>query len=144
MIVRLIAPSLALIAAATLAAPAHAAGDLARKCAELPELVLGTDEAGYKVSQETYEVETGKCYKLEITSSGRKEYALRGGDFFRNIWIRKLEAGGMEIKATYLYELEYEDEAESELYFTPIRPGSYRLVAEGLEAKGTVVTFNVK
>ena len=50
----------------------------------------------------------------------------------------------MEIKATHLYELEFEDEAEVELYFTPIRPGSYTLAASGLEAKGTVVTFNVK
>jgi len=123
---------------------AQAAGDLARKCTGLPDLVLGTDEAGYKVSQSVYEIETGTCYKLEIKSSGRKEYALRGGDLFRNIWIRKLEAGGLEIKATHLYELEFEDEAEAELFFTPIRPGSFKLTAEGLEAKGTVVTFNVK
>jgi len=123
---------------------AIAKGNMARKCVELPELVLGTDEAGYKVSQSAYELETGKCYKLEIKSSGRKEYALRGADFFRNIWVRKLEAGGMEIKATNLYELEYEDEAESELYFVPISTGSFTLAAMGLEDKGTVVTFNVK
>ncbi len=123
---------------------ARAAGDLVRKCQRLPELVLGTDEAGYKVSQPTYELETAKCYKLEIKSTGRKEYALRGVDFFRNIWIRKVEAGGMEIKATNLYELEYEYEAESELCFTPIRTGTFTLAAAGLEAKGTVITFEVK
>ena len=123
---------------------AQAKGDMSLKCTELPELVLGIDEAGYKVSQASYEIETGKCYKLEIKSSGRKEYALRGADFFRNVWVRKLEAGGLEIKATHLYELEYEDEAESELYFTPIRTGTFTLAAAGLEDKGTVVTFNVK
>lgn len=136
-------PVLAMAAAATMSLQAHAEGDLARKCEKLDELVLGTDEAGFKVSKSEYALETGKCYKLEIASSGRQEYALRGPEFFRNIWIRKLEAGGMEIKATHLYELEFEDEAEAELYFTPIRPGTYTLAASGLEAKGTVITFKV-
>ena len=136
-------PVLAMAAAAAMSFQAFAKGDLARKCEKLDELVLGTDEAGFKVSKSEYELETGKCYKLEIVSSGKQEYALRGPEFFRNIWLRKLEAGGMEIKATHLYELEFEDEAEAELYFTPIRPGTYKLAASGLEAKGTVITFKV-
>lgn len=126
------------------ATSALAAGNLARKCQDLPELVLGTDEAGFAVSQATYEIETGKCYSLEIKSTGRQEYALRGPGFFRNMWFRKIEAGGMEIKATHFHELEFEDEAEVELFFVPIVDGSYTLAAAGLEQKGTVVTFNVK
>ena len=124
--------------------PAAAKGNLARKCADLPKLVFGTDEAGFAVSQKTYEVETGKCYELKIVSTGKQEYALQGPGFFRNMWFRKLEAGGMEIKATHFHELEFEDEAEVELYFVPIVSGTYKLYAKGLEKKGTVVTFNVK
>jgi uncharacterized cupredoxin-like copper-binding protein len=123
---------------------AMAAGNLAAKCARLPELVFGTDPAGYKVSQDAYELETGKCYRLMISSTGNKEYALRGEQFFRNIWLRKIEAGGMEIKAHTLYELEFENEAKAEIFFVPIQEGSYKLSAAGLEDKGTLVTFNVK
>ncbi|MGI9383043.1 MAG: copper-binding protein [Methyloligellaceae bacterium] len=123
---------------------AEAKGDLSIRCKTLPELVLGTDDAGYAVSQKEYKIETAKCYKLEIKSSGRKEYVLRSANFFRNMWIRKIEAGDIEIKATHLYELEFEDEGEAELFFTMIKPGRYTLTAVGLEEKGTVVTFVVE
>ena len=136
--------ALSLMALMVTASPLLAKGDLSRKCKTLPELVLGTDDAGYKVSQSTYEIETGQCYKLEIKSSGRKEYAMKGPKFFRNMWVRKIEAGGMEIKAAPIDELEFEDEAECELYFTMIVPGEYKFYAAGLEKKGTVVTFKVK
>lgn len=122
-----------------------AEGNLATRCEELPRLALGTDATGYEVSQESYDIETGKCYKLEIASVGYKEYVLRGADFFRNIWLRKIEAGDMEIKAHSLYELEFErDDTSAEIFFVPITPGSFTLAAEGLEEFGTMATFNVK
>lgn len=123
---------------------AHSKGYLARKAIELPDLVLGIDEAGYKVSTALYELETGKAYSLKIISTGRKEYALKSKDFFNFIWLRKIEAGGMEIKTTNLYELEFEDESEAEIFFVPIKPGTYKLYAEGLEFKGTFTTIKVK
>jgi hypothetical protein len=123
---------------------AQAAGDLSRKCDELPALVFGTDDAGYGVSQKSYKLETGKCYALKIKSTGKKEYAIQGAAFFRNIWLRKVEAGGLEIKATHLVELEYEDEAESEIFFVPIVSGKVSLGAKGLEDKGAVVEFDIK
>lgn len=122
---------------------AFAKGDLSRRCKKLPELVLGTDAAGYKVSQNAYTIETGICYKLPIKSTGKKEYAMRGSKFFRNMWVRKIEAGGMEIKAAPISELEFEDESECDLYFTMIVPGKYKFYAAGLEEKGTVITFTV-
>ncbi|MGF1622589.1 MAG: copper-binding protein [Rhodomicrobiaceae bacterium] len=126
------------------ASTAMAEGNLAVRCETLPSLTFGTDITGYKVSQDTYELETGKCYKLEIASTGNKEYALRAPGFFHNIWIRKVEAGGIEIKAKNLYELEFEDEGKADLFFVPIVPGSYEMVAQGLEERGTKATFNVK
>ncbi len=123
---------------------ANAAGSLAIRCQELPKLVFGSDITGYKVSQETYELETGKCYELEISSTGNKEYVIRGADFYRNIWLRKVEAGGVEIKAHSLYELEFENEGSLEIFFVPIQQGKFTLTAKGLEEKGTMATFNVK
>lgn len=123
---------------------ARAEGSLAIRCEELPKLIFGTDITGYKVSQESYDLETGKCYELEISSTGNKEYAIRGADFYRNIWLRKVEAGDVEIKAHSLYELEFENEGAVEIFFVPIQQGTYTLTAEGLEEKGTSATFNVK
>ena len=136
--------ALGMAAAMAMSAEAFAKPDLTRRCQELPELVLGTDEAGFGVSQKEYTAEPAKCYKLEIKSTGKQEYALRGPSFFRNIWLRKVEAGGLEIKPTHLYELEFEDEAEAEIYFAFVKPGKYTLYAAGLEKKGVVINFTVK
>src|SRR3546814_5859730 len=92
---------------------------------------------GYNVSVKEYSLETGQAYSLLIKSSGVKEYAIVAPDFFDYIWLRKVEAGGLEIKANSLYEIEFEEEGEAELFFVPIRPGTYELYAKGLKDKGT-------
>lgn len=124
--------------------PAIAAGNLAVKCENLPKLTFGIDDTGYKVSQAEYDLETGKCYKLEVGSTGNKEYAVRGAEFFRNVWLRKVEAGGAEIKAHSLHELEFENEGAVEIFFVPISTGDFTLSAAGMEDKGTLATFKVK
>src|SRR3546814_8475327 len=90
---------------------------------------------GYNVSVKEYSLETGQAYSLLIKSSGVKEYAIVAPDFFDYIWLRKVEAGGLEIKANSLYEIEFEEEGEAELFFVPIRPGTYELYAKGLKDK---------
>ncbi len=122
----------------------QAEGDLATQPIELETLVLGTDMIGFNVSVKEYILETGQAYRLLIKASGHKEYAMVAPEFFNNIWLRKVEAGGLEIKANSLYELEFEDESEAELFFVPIRPGTYEFYAKGLKEKGTSVTINVK
>jgi hypothetical protein len=122
----------------------RAEGYLATKPIELETLVLGTDMIGFNVSVKEYNLETGQAYSLLIKSSGHKEYAIVAPDFFDYIWLRKVEAGGLEIKANAIYEIEFEDEGEAEIFFVPIRPGSYELYAKGLKEKGTSVTINVK
>lgn len=140
-ITRILALSALILAGASMA---HAEGYLATKPIKLPELVLGTDDAGYAVSQKEYNLVTGQSYSLKIRSTGAKEYALVSNGFFDFIWLRKVEAGDMEIKANSIYELEFEDEATAEIYFVPIKPGTYKLYAKGLEAKGTFTTIKVK
>ncbi len=123
---------------------AVAEGDLTRRPTKLPELVLGTEDNRYHMSQKEYHLETGKSYKLEIVSSGQTEYALQAPEFFASIFLRKVEAGDMEIKAVSLTELEFEQEAEAEIYFVPIKPGKFEFYAEGLEEKGMEGVFIVK
>ncbi len=138
----------AVVIAATIAAwnagNAAAQGYLATRPIELEPLVLGTEESGYGLSVSEYQLETGKAYSLEIVSTGRKEYAFEAPEFFNFIWLRKIEAGNMEIKASHVYELEFEEEADCEIFFVPIKPGTYRFRARGLEEQGMVGTFVVR
>ena len=58
--------------------------------------------------------------------------------FFRNIWIRKIEVGGVEIKSPTLDEIEFEKGGEAELFFVAVRPGTYDYGSRGLMERGMV------
>ena len=122
---------------------AHAEGNLSRRPMALSDLELATDD-GFGISQVEYQMETGKAYKLKIKSTGIEECAFRADDFFRNVWLRKVEAGGIEIKAAQINELEFETEGEAEIFFVPIKPGRYPYGCEGLEDRGLSGTFIVR
>jgi hypothetical protein len=124
--------------------PTWAEGDLAIEPQKLPDLVFGVDETGFRVSNPDYELVTGKAYQLTIISSGKREYAIRGDEFFNTVWLRKIEVGEVEIKVSGLYELEMEREGQATLFFVPIRPGRYRIYARGLDSRGAVSNIRVK
>lgn len=121
-----------------------AAGDLTRRTQPLPDLVLGSEASDYSMSQAEYQLETGKAYQLKVISNGQKEYAVQAPEFAQSIYLRKVEAGGVEIKAVTLNELEFEDTGEAEIFFVPIKPGKFRFYAKGLEGKGMQGWFIVK
>lgn len=123
---------------------AVAEGDLTTRPKKLPDLVLGTEDNRYSLSEKRYEMVTGQSYKLKIISSGQTEYAFVAPEFFPTVYLRKIEAGDMEIKAMALTELEFEQEGEAEIYFVPVKPGEYEFYAEGLEEKGMKGVFSVK
>nr|WP_298173624.1 copper-binding protein [uncultured Pseudomonas sp.] len=122
----------------------YAAGDLTRRTLALPDLRLGNEQSDYSMSQLEYQLETGQAYRLKIIASGQKEYAFQAPEFATAIYLRKVEAGGVEIKAVTLTELEFEDAGEAEIFFVPIKPGKYRFYAKGLEGKGMLGYFVVK
>ena len=88
-----------------------AKGDLAIRAKKL-ELKLGSDKSDYDMSQKIFNLETGKAYNLEITSMGFKEYEFEAEDFFRNIWIRKIEVEGVEINAPVLKVLSLKEKVK--------------------------------
>jgi len=126
------------------ALPASAQGFLAGRMERLPDIELGLGQAGYGVSDHKYELTTGKGYRIWIKSTGAKECAFTAPEFFRNIWFRKIEVNKVEIKIDFIHELEFEREGEVELFFTPIKPGTYEWVCEGFEDKGMKGTITVK
>ena len=121
----------------------NAEGDLSIRSKKLV-LNLGSDKTDYDMSQKIFNMETGKAYRLEITSMGFKEYELEAEDFFRNIWIRSIEIDGIELDAPVINEIEFEREGEIEIKFVPIRPGEYDFEIERLQSKGMVGKFIVK
>jgi len=128
----------------TSAMTAVAEGDLTIRPKKLPDLILGTEDNRYSLSEKRYDMVTGQSYKLKIVSSGQTEYALVAPEFFSTIFLRKVEAGDMEIKAMALTELEFEQEGEAEIFFVPVKPGEYEFYAEGFEEKGMIGVFSVK
>ena len=111
-----------------------AEGDLAIRAKKL-ELKLGSDKSDYEMSQKVFELETGKAYRLEISSMGFKEYEFEAEDFFRNIWVRNIEVEGIEIDTSIINEIEFEREGENEIKFVPIRQGKYEFEIEVFKVK---------
>ncbi|MAI76449.1 MAG: hypothetical protein CBC25_04540 [Pelagibacteraceae bacterium TMED65] len=125
------------------ATESFAKGDLSIRAKKL-ELKLGSDKSDYDMSQKVFNMETGKAYRLEISSMGFKEYELEAEEFFRNIWIRSIEIEGVELDAPVINEIEFEREGEIEIKFVPIRPGEYDFEIERLQSKGMVGKFIVE
>ena len=120
-----------------------AKGDLAIRSKKI-ELKLGSDKSDYEMSNKVFNLETGKAYRLEISSMGFKEYEFEAEEFFKNIWIRKIEIEGVEIQAPVINEIEFEREGEIEINFVPIRTGEFGFEIEGLQNKGMTGKFIIK
>lgn len=131
-------------ALALMSMPAIAEGFLVQRTERLPDLEIGLGNSGYGVSDHKYELETGKGYRLWLKATGAKECAFTAPEFFQNVWFRKIEINKVEMKVQAVYEIEFEREGAAELFFTPIKPGDYEWVCEGLEDKGMKGTISVK
>tara|TARA_A100001015_G_C14631054_1_gene571700 strand:+ start:157 stop:570 length:414 start_codon:yes stop_codon:yes gene_type:complete len=118
-------------------------GDLALRSKKI-ELQLGSEKSDYDMSKKVINLETGKAYRLEISSLGFKEYEFEAEDFFKNIWIRKVEINGIEIVVPTLLEIEFEREGEIEINFVPIRTGVFPFEIEGLQSKGMTGEFVIE
>ena len=91
-----------------------------------------------------YKLKVGKGYRLKISASDLNEYAFVAPAFFRNIYIRKIEVGDVEIKEPTLDEIEFEKGGEAELFFVAVRPGTFEFGPKGMMERGTVGKFIVE
>ena len=121
--------------------PALAEGDPTRRATRLDPLVL---DAATGFSIESYEIETGTYYRWRIRSDGLEEYMLVAPGLFRNSWIDQVVIEDKEVKPFGLHALEFDDEGEIDLWFVPIRPGTYDFWVEGLETQGFKGEFVVR
>ena len=124
------------------ATSAWAEGNLAARAERLPELEIRGAE-GFSITG--YEIETGKFYRWRIASDGRDEYKLMAPELMRNVWVEQVSIEDKEVKPMGgLYAVEFDDEGEIDIYFVPIRPGTYEFYVEGMQADGMLGTFVVK
>jgi hypothetical protein len=127
---------------AALATPAVAEGNLAANATRLPDLMI--DSANLTFSETSFELETGKYYRLRIVHDGGEELAVVAPELFRNSWINQVIVNDLEITPYGLYSVEFDDEGTIDIWFVPIRPGEYKFWADGYETRGLAGTFIVK
>ena len=124
-----------------LAGVAQAEGNLA---ANGTDLTLEINTIDLKFSQDVWELETGKYYKLDITSDGNEEIAVVAPELFRNSWINQIVVNDLEVKSYGLYSVEFDDAGTFSISFVPIRPGEYDIYVPGYENRGLKGKFIVK
>jgi uncharacterized cupredoxin-like copper-binding protein len=117
-----------------------AEGNLASDPVDLPELMLTGD---LMMSQTEYQLETGKYYRIHISSDGQEEFAWFAPELFRNAWVNQVVVNDLEVKAADIYSLEFDAAGTFVLTFVPIRPGQYDFYVDGYEDRGMLGSFIV-
>src|SRR5688500_7439028 len=87
---------------------AQAEGNLAANATRLPDLMI--DSEALTFSETTFELETGKYYRLRIVHDGGEELAVVAPELFRNSWINQVIINDLEITPYGLYSVEFDDE----------------------------------
>jgi len=77
-------------------------------------------------------------YKLILKNDGNEKHYFVSEEFFKAIALRKVQSSDGEIKATYLTALEVYPKRALEVYFIPVKDGTYEFVCtiEGHMEKG--------
>ena len=120
---------------------ALAEGNLAANGTDLT-LSINTEDLSF--SQTTWELETGKYYRIDITSDGGEEIAVVAPELWRNSWINQIVVNDLEVKASGLYSVEFDDGGTFNISFVPVRPGEYDIWVPGYENRGLKGKFIVK
>ena len=119
-----------------------AEGNLTRRAERLAELKI---EAATGFSIKSYQLETGKYYRLRVISDGRDEYSFRFPELSRNAWFDQIVIEDKEVKPYGgIYSLEFDDEGAIDVYFIPIRPGTYEFFVENYRESGMLGRFEIK
>lgn len=131
----------AVAATLALAGPVAAEGDPTQRATRLDPLELDAAD-GFSITE--YQVESGVYYRWRIVSDGLEEYKLLAPGLFRESWIDQVVIEDKEVKPFGLHAVEFDDEGEIDVWFIPIRPGTYEYYIEGLETQGFLGTFVVQ
>src|SRR4051812_49796851 len=73
---------------------AQSAGNLASKPTEL---TLAADTGKLTFSQTKFDLETGKYYKLHVSSDGKDDIRLKAPELWQNSWIDYIQINDVEL-----------------------------------------------
>lgn len=93
----------------------------------------------YSYTPSDLRFKTGIPYKLQIQNKGMQKHYFTAEEFFKAVATRKVQSNADgEIKAPYFYALEVFPGRSLDIYFIPVKKGSYRFrcTIPGHEAKG--------
>ena len=63
----------------------------------------------------------------------------------RNVWVHQVSIEDREVKPMGgLHAVEFDAEGAIDIFFVPIRPGTYEFYIEGMKADGMLGSFVVK
>lgn len=105
---------------------------------DMEPLVLGSADNNFHMEPKEYRLTVGQGYRWEIVAETDFEYGVIASEFFRNIFIRKIEAEDIEISTQTLEKISFEDVGEVELTFVAIRPGTYEFGVQNMQPRGMV------
>ena len=127
----------------TLKGTFHVTGDSLTTGATPIELNIDTAKLAF--SQTEFELETGKAYRLNVTSDGIEELGVMMPELFRNSWVNQLVIDDLEVKLNGAPSpIEFDDEGDD---LGLVRPPSARQLpfyAPGYEKSGLTGTFVVR
>ena len=106
-----------------------AGGDLSRQTPVELKVLLGTKANEFAISPKTWNLETGKLYKVTLVNEGKVKHEWVAPEFTLTIWTRKVEVGGVEVKGV-INEIELAAGTKADWYFVPVRTGEFEMVCE--------------
>ncbi len=130
-----------LVAAFTLPVDAQGRSGLLTGATKLDPITLSV---GKPLAAKPYELESGKYYRLEIVSDGSGELAIRGPEFFRNVWVNEVVINDIEIRPLGVDSIEFDAAGKALISFVAIRPGTFELSIPGSTGESQKAVFNVK
>ena len=122
-----------------------AGGDLTRQTPVQLKVLIGAKDAEFAFVPNTWNLETGKLYKVTLVNQGKVKHEWVAPEFTQTVWTRKVEVGGVEVKGV-ISEVEVPPGAQAEWYFIPLRTGQFDMGCEiqGHREAGMVGKVSVK
>jgi len=106
-----------------------AGGDLSRQSPVTLKVILGARDNEYAIIPKTWNLETGKLYKVTFVNQGKIKHEWVASELMLSVWTRKVEVRGVEIKGV-INEIELGPGATADWYFIPLRTGSFEMACE--------------
>ena len=107
---------------------------------DMEPLILGSEDNNFHMEPKEYRLTVGQGYRWEIKADTDFEYSVVAPEFFRNIFIRKIEAEEIEISTQTLEKISFEDVGEVELVFDAARVEALREAITHCQSVGDYTT----